>query len=258
MTDLKIACLNVGYNVMANVVSGSESKFVEKCQDYYPKNNGWSNSEKKMSMCSFNAAKFLSDYDLFGIQEVNSKYKEKFLNVIKETSMDKRFEFISSIYHGKTYITTGYDRDKIGTGILISEQKINSKTDSRVIQFIWFEKISLLFINLHAPHNINLKYEIEAICKNVYLNVIPKKIIMVGDFNDSSGKLKSLNIFNKEIRIPRHSVVPKTCCIDTNYKYIGDYILTSDFNNKNLYFGLPQKYNRKTNLFSDHDPVVLL
>ena len=260
MSNIQIASLNLGYNIMANVIAGSEAKFVNICQTAYPKNNGWFNSEKKISRCSFNAAKFLSDYDLFGTQEVNHKYKDKFFDIVKKSTMDKNFKFIQTLYHAHTYIVTGYDYDKLGKGQLILERDLSSKTDTRAMQFVWFNKIGLLFINLHAPHGINLKYEIEKICSNIYLNVFPEKIIMVGDFNDASAQLllSSINIFNIIIKLPIYSFIPKTCCTDVGYKYSGDYILTSDYSNKKLYFGLPLKYDRQTNLFSDHDPVVLL
>jgi len=61
-----------------------------------------------------------------------------------------------------------------------------------------------------------------------------------------------------KLRIPLNNKVPTTCCTDINYQYVGDYILTTDYDNENIYFGLPLYYNRETNLYSDHDPVVLL
>lgn len=258
---MDVACLNLGYSVMSNVVSGSEAPFVNTCQVSYPKNKGWSNSEQKISMCSFNAAQFLSNYDLFGTQEVNSKYKDKFFDVVKSINMTKRFEFISSIYHGNTYIVTGYDRDKLGKAISLTDNmKLSSSSDDRAIQIIWFEKHKLLFINLHAPHNIHLKSTIEKVCRTIQTPKQINKIIMVGDFNDASGQLlkSSINIFGTNIKIPIYSHVPKTCCADSNYNYVGDYILTSDYSNKDIYFGTPVNYDRNTNLYSDHDPVVLL
>jgi hypothetical protein len=83
---------------------------------------------------------------------------------------------------------------------------------------------------------------------------------MVGDFNDYKGEILSetINIFGNVLRIPFNNKVPTTCCADVNYQYVGDYILTTDYDNKNLYFGLPLNYDREQNLYSDHDPVVLL
>jgi len=270
---MKIACLNLGASVMSNIISGSEALFVKKCQLTYPENNGWYNSTKQISMCTFNAIQFLSEYDLFGVQEVNDKYKDKFIDMIKLSN--KNYEFLSSSYHGDTSIMVGYDKTILGNGIqLTKDLKLSSNTDDRAIQIIWFKKHSLLFINLHAPHDINLKKEIERVCNSVKLSVIPKKIIMVGDFNDNQGRIlnQSINIFGLELRLPLFNEIPTTCCDDIDYNSVGirsetpltgsytfgDYILTTDYDNKNLYFGLPLDYNRNINLYSDHDPVVLL
>ena len=258
---LRIACLNLGFSIMSNVVSGSEAIFVEKCQLEYPKNKGWSNSTKKISHCSFNATKFLSDYDLFAVQEVNEKYKDVFFETIRAQRMDKNFKFLFSKYHSQTSIAIGYNSDVTGPAIeLTRDMKLSSKTDSRTIQLVWFEKSKLLFINLHAPHNINLKRVIEETCRSVKLINNPDRIIMCGDFNDSNGKLinESINIFNKELRIPFGNEAPKTCCADVGYFYPGDYFLDSKYYRKNIYFGLPVDYDRDSNLLSDHDPIVFI
>lgn len=256
---MNIACLNLGCSIMSNIISGSEAIAVQKCQIKYPTNKGWYDKNEQISMCTFNAVQFLSDYDLFGVQEVNDKYKQAFINNAKFLNDD--FDFISSSYHNNTSIMTGYNNKILGIGIqLTNNLKLSSDIDDRAIQIIWFQKHSLLFINLHAPHNINLKKEIETICNNIKLLIKPLKIIMVGDFNDGKGEIlnKSINIFGNELRIPLNNKVPTTCCADINYQYVGDYILTTDYENKNLYFGLPLYYDREINLFSDHDPVVLL
>ena len=258
---MNIACLNLGYSIMSNIISGSEAMAVKKCQINYPKNKGWYDSNKEISMCTFNAVQFLSDYDLFGVQEVNNKYKKVFIDTIKSSHQDKKFEFLSSCYHGNSSIITGYDRNVLGHGIqLTNNLKLSSDNDERAIQLIWFKKHSLLFINLHAPHNINLKKEIEKICNNIKLLVKPSKIIMLGDFNDCEGKILnvSIDIFGMKLKVPLNNEVPTTCCSDVNYDYVGDYILTTDYDDKNVHFGLPLDYNREINLYSDHDPVVLL
>jgi len=258
---MNIACLNLGHSIMSNIISGSEANFVNKCQINYPENEGWYDSKKRVSMCTFNAIQFLADYDLFGVQEVNHKYKQTFMDTIKLSRRDKNFEFISSDYHNNASIITGYDKNVLGNGMSLTHNlKLSSIDDDRTIQIIWFKKHHLLFINLHAPHNINLKTEIEKVCNNIRLLVKPSKIIMVGDFNDCEGKIlnKCINIFGMELRIPFNNDIPKTCCNDVGYEYVGDYILTSDYNNQNVYFGLPLDYDRETNLYSDHDPIVLL
>ena len=256
---MNIACLNLGSSIMSNIVSGSEARFVKKCHIKYPENEGWYDSNKQISMCTFNAIQFLSNYDLFGVQEVNDKYKNIFIDSLR--LLNKDFEFLSSSYHCNTSIITGYDKNILGNGIQLTKNlKLSSESDDRTIQIIWFKKHSLLFINLHAPHNINLKKEIERVCNNIKLSIKPSTIIMVGDFNDEKGEILNeyINIFGMELRIPLNSEIPTTCCNDVDYQYVGDYILTTDYDYENIYFGLPLDYNREINLYSDHDPVVLL
>jgi len=256
---MNIACLNLGSSIMSNIISGSEAITVQKCQIMYPENKGWYDNNNNISMCTFNAVQFLSQYDLFGVQEVNNKYKQTFIDKIRLVNRD--FEFLCSNYHNNTSIMTGYDKNILGKGIqLTNDLKLSSEIDDRTIQLIWFNKHSLLFINLHAPHNIDTKKEIEKICNNIKLKVNPKKIIMVGDFNDYKGEIlnKNINIFDMVLKIPINNDIPITCCADVDYQYVGDYILTTDYDNKNLYFGSPLEYDREQNLYSDHDPIILL
>lgn len=249
-SKIDIICLNLGYNVMANKISGSESSFVKKCQNKYPRYKGWSNSTKQISIATFNAAKLLSEYDLFAVQEVNEKYVDVFFNSITYNQMDKNWKFLLD-----GYLAVGYDEDFMGIGIPLTK---NMRLDSRSIQLIWFEKHKLLFINLHAPHDIDLKKIIQQTCDKIRLNIKPTRIIMCGDFNDYRGTLidKDIKIFGKILKIPNKSKV-KSCCDDSGYKYPGDYFLDSD-DKISLYFGLPHNYDRKVNLISDHDPIVLM
>lgn len=252
---MKMACLNLGYSVMSNKISGSEGSFVKKCQLLY--NNGWCDINQNFSKCTLNAVEFLSEYDIFSVQEVNNKYKNVFINKIR--LFNPNFHFLSSIYHNDASIMIGYDYKKFGHGIkLTNNMKLCSSDDERAIQIIWFNKHSLLFINLHAPHNIDLKSSIELVCNSIELDVNPEKIIMMGDFNDELGELlyKSINIFGMELRLPNNSYIPKTCCEDVEYEYPGDYIFVSDYYNDKIYFGLPP--NHGINLYSDHIPVILI
>ena len=90
-------------------------------------------------MCTFNAIQFLSSYDLFGIQEVNDKYKNIFIDTMNLSN--KNFEFLSSNYHNNTSIITGYDKNLLGNGIQLTKNlKLSSESDDRAIQIIWFKK----------------------------------------------------------------------------------------------------------------------
>lgn len=251
-----MACLNMGFNVMANKIAGSESEFVELCHKTYPRYHGWLTSQKNISYASYNAACFLSNYDIFALQEVNEQYREIFFQAIKIQHPNKNFYFISSYYNINKMIclTIGYDQNITGPAITITH---DLPLDSRAISIIYFDELSLLFINLHTPHDINLKDVIEQTCNKINLSVQPERIIMAGDFNDYQGKLlnNSINIFGKELKIPSDQKI-KTCCADTGYLYPGDYFL--DSKSENVYFGLPVNYDRNIDLYSDHDPVVLI
>lgn len=81
--------------------------------------------------------------------------------------------------------------------------------------------------------------------------------MMVGDFNDYQGTLigKSLNVFGKQISM--QSNPPKSCCEDSGYAFVGDYIFDSKITD-DKYYGLPLDYNRYEPIMSDHDPVILI
>lgn len=257
---MKIASLNLGFNVMSNLILGSEGVFVEKCQKMYPTNLGWANTSKELSTCTKNSAKFLSEYDIFGLQEVNKKYQEVFQNTIQNYKPEKKFKFISSSYFNNGAIVIGYDENVLGKGFAVTkDMKLSHGEDKRAIQAVWFPKKSFLFINLHAPHKANLKELIEGSCNKINLTLVkhkiyPNRVIMVGDFNDYKGDLlnKVIEVFRKRLRLP-NAKIPKTCCADNGYKLVGDYIL--DSKREYIYFGIPKNYNR---IYSDHDPVVLI
>ena len=260
---MKIASLNLGFNVMSNLILGSEGIFVEKCQLKYPTNLGWANDSKKLSMCSKNSAKFLSSYDIFGLQEVNKTYQEVFQKTIQNYKPEKKFKFISSSYFSNGAIVIGYDENVLGKGYAVTKNmKLSHGKDERAIQAAWFPKKSLLFLNLHAPHKANLKQLIEERCSEIALHLIknkiyPVRVIMVGDFNDYKGDLlnKVIEVFGKRLRLP-NAKIPKTCCADNGYKLVGDYIL--DSKREYIYFGTPKNYDRDISLYSDHDPIVLV
>ncbi len=291
----RIVTLNLGYNIMANLAAGSEKPLVEFCrQNFNPgtKFAGWEDSSKEISACSQNSARFLLDYDLFALQEVNEKYRGKFEEYIRNRGEElkgpnlfggkfKDYVLETTHYFGNFGITTGYDRNVMGDGIRITPDKFliyddsqpvgetgkkEKITDVRAMHALWFPKPRLLFINVHAPHKINLKRVLEERCRAIATWFKQKvgeiglidRVIIAGDFNDDSGSLlkTDINAFGKVISIPGHKVV-KSCCADTGYRYPGDYILDSK-SDQIKYYGLPANYNRQHDIYSDHDPVVLL
>lgn len=80
---------------------------------------------------------------------------------------------------------------------------------------------------------------------------------MLGDFNDDSKQLlrDKIEVLGMTLDFPPKTKGPKTCCYDSNYAFVGDYILDSGWK-KGTYFGIPKGYTRPP-YRSDHDPVVL-
>jgi hypothetical protein len=173
----------------------------------------------------------------------------------------------------ETYQTVGssstyfiYNSSVFGQGQLLSHKRLYIIQEGRPMIIVWFPKVELLAVNLHAPHKINLKDGIEKTFNSVKISssIHPKRIIITGDFNDAYyAPLQELNLMGKVLR--QHSSPPKSCCADSSYNYSGDYIFDSDLMMKGFY-GVPSDARNpilyhfpsgtKSRLMSDHDPVV--
>lgn len=242
-----VCSLNISYSTVSNVVRGSEKEFVKLCQKTYPKYGGWADSSETISQCTMNSINLLKSYDLLGIQEFNHNYINEFNKLMPE------YNFI----HGQE-ITVGYNRKIMGNGKKIQGIKyIGIKGKVRGIQAIYFDKHRLLFINLHAPHNINILDELTRQLDKIRgkLTIQPKRVIIAGDFNDYNGTLLNVDIefMGLTLKIPDHKAI-KTCCYDSNYNFYGDYIFDSDRSSK---YGFLPNYKRFDPPLSDHDPVIL-
>lgn len=274
---LSIVSLNLGYNVMSNIITGSEGPAVKICQDMYPKNKGLA-SDRRMAQCTANAADFLLSYDLFGLQEVNGKHQPEFEKYIREQGFKfgKDYHFITGHYFGNWGVTIGYDKNIMGEANRITPDGYLigvNPNDMRGIQAVYFRKYKLLFVNVHAPHEIDLVTILNKMLHDISIRFQKlggnlkdiMRVIMTGDFNDDRRLLvgASLKFDKLSVRIPGDpGKIPKTCCTDTGYKFIGDYILDSKVNSiasgNGDYFGLPPGYDRNKVFLSDHDPIVLI
>lgn len=302
-SNLRVVSLNIGYNVMSNIRTGSEAAFVERCQRFYPglpwnspDLSGWLYYAETGSIthCANNSAMFLLDHNLFGLQEVNPNFQQEFITQIRNRgkNIGKDFEFYDNNYPGvlaNNMIITGYDRNVMGQGILMTPANYNFGYQDviGVLQATYFPKRNLLFINVHAPLNsqdINLAFRLSIAFGQIQEN-LPKiwpttdfrniRIIVVGNFNDCDGVLINesrkgeFKIFGKELRLhvdptqqEQHLLaarnVEHTCCFP-DYKCYGDYIFDSlPFPQKLYYVGPPIDYQKEVDLYSDHDPVVML
>ena len=247
----KVATLNLGYNVMANKLAGSEAPLVKLCQSTY--GGGWKDPSQQISACTYNAAELLSNYNLFGLQEVHPSYRQKLEETIRRLNPSADYGFISG-----PGILTGFDKNVTGEGVQVTPD--GHLLGDRGMQVVWFPRLSLLFINLHAPHDLDLKREIEANLSTVGVNlgkINADRVIMVGDFNDWQGNLlnQSIDLFGHQLRTPTSTPI-LTCCADSGYTYPGDYILVSDYRGE--HYGYPEGYIRGQPPISDHDPLVLI
>jgi hypothetical protein len=257
--QLHLATFNLGYNVQADRIAGTEAQQVQLCQKRYLPG---STTETGLSKCTENASDFLARYDLFGLQEVNRYTQHLLENAIRRWK--KRMKFHSTYYFDQSWgVVVGFDETVTGPGHVIYAGHIPQNIyspDRRGIIAVYFPKLFLVFINLHAPHNLNLEKEVQRILDEIEKfapsNLAVYHAIMVGDFNDDSGRLinQKFSVFGQTLSLP-HKEWVRSCCRDSQYKYPGDYIFTS--NNDWKHYGFPEDYDRDRELMSDHDPVIL-
>jgi len=270
-TKLRVICLNVGFNVMKNQIAGSEGAFVKLCQS-------------KGESCITNSARLISTYDLVMLQEVSAQEWPVFLDYVRQLGRDRgaNYQAFVSYYFGNWITAIVYDENVLGRGIQVTpidfelyETISVKKTGSRGVIVVWFEKYNLMAVNLHAPHNVKLQEMIESRLDQTkqYLHQLKigagriQRVLMGGDFNDDNSIALipgfKMRAFGHELKLPVDpSLIPKTCCYDSNYKFTGDYILDSREQSADLqqgeYFGFPPGYRRGIDLYSDHDPVILI
>src|ERR1035438_3722436 len=137
-TKLKIATFNLAFNVMANQVAGSEAPQVELCKASYAE-GGFA--------CTKNAAKFISQYDLFGLQEVNLNYLDDLKVNIRAANPKASFVFTHATYFGNWGVLIGFNERVTGSGQAILSGLLPSNPqapDHRGIQSVYFKRLDLL------------------------------------------------------------------------------------------------------------------
>lgn len=244
-TALKLTILtfNLAKYVQLNEIKGSESIMVEKCQLAYPRNNGLS-EDGQLSQCTLNAGNLIGflQCDLMGFQECVEPSFSRMLQRIKLESKpySKNYQVI-----GHDSVQIVYDQDKLGTGIMLSKPGLHILEPTRSMIVVWFPHTKILAINLHAPHDFDSEKEITNTFHSVDIpsSIVPRRIIMTGDFNDSyRSPLEEITFLGMKLK--QHNTLnnkpPNTCCTDSNYQWAGDYIFDSDYH-KNGYYGIPPR-----------------
>lgn len=255
---------------------------------------GWARYEEgnPITNCALNSAEFLVNFNLFGLQEVNPNFQREFSEVIRETGRnnDKDFEFYDNNYSGRPATNTivmGYDRNVMGQGLVITPQNygFGHPNNRGVLHAVYFPLRNVLFVNLRAPPGIDdLKIHLDRAFEDVRQNLLASwpavtfrnlRVIVVGDFNDCAGTLLNYSNSGKFKILGRPLIlhvrpvglgqyvyalrnVERTCCFP-EYRCYGDYIFDSfPVESKLYYFGPPIDYQREVDLYSDHDPVIMV
>ena len=269
---INVLTYNMSWATQINKTLGSESDFVEACQEKYPDGG---------ITCNENAIKKLKSLDnirLMGIQEVNSEIEKKIKKNLPQLDKYKRGKV------GLSTVSIMWDSNTFGN--LKSYLLFNlSSTDDRPCLILLTKKNNKKFIlmNIHAPWRMEgLKESLSKNISSCNKKLIKKafrdkdiKIIVLGDFNDDKGLLNINNPLNFIVDKEKISVGHiknksqlnkslKSCCWHKNgheYGYFigpGDYILiNSNLNQLELY--IPKEFNsnlRSKNLYSDHKPVI--
>ena len=80
-------------------------------------------------------------------------------------------------------------------------------------------------------------------------------MIVCVDSNDWSGAAKHLKISLRPALDLENKGAPKSCCDDSGYTYVGDYILDTQLNTETKIVDIPS--NAEPDLMSDHKPIYL-
>nr|QBK91023.1 MAG: endonuclease/exonuclease/phosphatase family protein [Pithovirus LCPAC201] len=245
---LRLITFNLGGRVQTNQIKGSEAPLVRLCQEKYSTFKGWSyprnSSGFTLSQCTLNASMWMNKQgaDLIGLQEVSSQYLPLMMEYFPRSHQVVGYATVHFIYN----------RDKLGQARMLNPTDLAIVQSGRYMLAVWFPKVKLLAVNLHAAHQINLKKEIEKTFRLVKTKFTsPNRIIVTGDFNDAyHSPLQDLVLMGKVLR--QHSSPTKSCCTDSNYQYYGDYIFDSDYSSPGFY-GISIDARQK--LMSDHYPI---
>jgi hypothetical protein len=190
-----------------------------------------------------------SAIDIVGMQEVQEEYIDKFLEVIRENGPEQADWVL--VRHG--VCGTIYNKSTMGHAESVS---IECGKSLRCVQGLFFRDSGLLHLNAWFEHYKNVITTIEKI--SLPADIEPTRVIITMDSNDFSGLYRTyaIKLANLTLKIPGETK-QKTCCEDSGYHYVGDYIFDSEYA-KAKYYGIPKNINpAKEQLMSDHLPVLL-
>ena len=248
---------NLSWATQKDVISGSEIKHVKKCVEKYGEK---AIPYKKLSGCTdnlvnnillFNKKNPTNTFDIFCAQEGTKEYVDLIYNKLNKS---KKYNICKS-FISRTLLWTIYKKSFGKPTELFKGHFKNHK--GRPIQILYFKNINLILINAHFPHEVEIKQLIKInILPYIKMYLNKSRIIFCGDFNDSNSQL----IKENDAELKLDNIIMKTenaknvksCCYNSNFTDIGDYIFDSK---KINYFGIIPIFN-KIKLASDHKPVI--
>lgn len=226
MENMRMITFNLGTNIQLGKAEGTEKLFVELCQREY----NFGTKRSRISPCSQNALDWLKEQnaDLIGLQELTAEFLDE-LKVQFAHLPDGGVKYQYAGYENSICLI--YNGQMLGEASYLSDDNLFFVNNYRPMLIVYFPKVKLVAVNLHAEHDIALKTEIED-KYNTILSYYPDleidRVVVLGDFNDTEHKLKSLYL--SKLSCKQHSNIVPTCCADSNYQYYGDYIFDSDYN----------------------------
>lgn len=241
----RVISFNLGFHVQTNKLEGTEKAFVAKCQK---QPGGNSIQPSGFSVCSTRALTWIHDSvpDLVGLQEVNTTKMKEMTRFFENTLKTTFYESVGFLYN-EALLGSPIE---ISTGLKVGGYH-------RYFYAVWFEKVKMVAIVVHAGHNIPLQKMLQETINKALQgrNEVPDFIVLTGDFNDPTQKLKSVSVLGHEVK--QAGIPPLTCCYP-DFNGTGDYVLYwSRKNSKPVYYGTPPEalfYNNV--LMSDHHPVL--
>lgn len=242
---LRVISFNLGFHVQTNKLEGTEKAFVARCQ----KQPGGNAIQKSgFSACSTRALTWIRDStpDLVGLQEINTAKTKEMANFFENKLKFVFYESVGFLYN-ETLL--GSPRE-ISTGLKVGGYH-------RYFYAVWFKKVKMVAIVVHAGHNIRLQKLLQETIDKAFqgFTEAPDYIVLTGDFNDPAQKLQSVSVLGHDVK--QAGIPPLTCCYP-DFNGTGDYVLYwSRANSKSLYYGTPFEasiYNSV--LMSDHHPVL--
>lgn len=247
---LKLLTFNVGKNIIADILEGTERPTCIRCRQKYG-----TTPSGQISECGKNSSVFCSAYDIITVQELSPYYRRQFVSQMRKNAPHKQFTCIPSQNSG----TVLYDQDITGPGELLLDISTNR---FRLVQAIHFPNLQLVVVNVWGEHGMCQYKDLYKIDWATLIGTRKiTRFVLMGDTNDENQSWHNRQITLGDTDIHHVILTEKTCCEDVEFAYNSDYILVDNETRRHIVSsGIPQKLKDKhwKQLYmSDHYPVEL-